>query len=146
MDRGLLLVKPDGVAAGITDDVLAAVRERGGQPRLVGRFTLDADLVDLWYPEICDEPEYRATVDFLTSGPLQLIEVRAPDAFALTRAVKREWRAASGTERRRGMLHCPDGPMDFAHEWALFAPLASGMGIPSAGPVAYPWRQRVVRS
>ena len=145
MERALLLVKPDGVAAGITDDVLAAVWQRGGSARLVGEFRLDAQLVDLWYPEICDEPGYRDTVRFLTSGPLRLIEVVSPGAFALTRAVKREWRAAYRTQRQRGMLHCPDGPVDFAHEWALFAPLAEGSGIPSSGPVAYPWRQRVAR-
>lgn len=143
MERSHLLVKPDGVALGITDAVVESVRARGAVARLVGEFSLDRELVDLWYPEICDEPGYAETVRFLTSGPLRLIEVRASDAFGLTHAIKREWRAAYRSELRRGMLHCPDGPIDFRHEWEQFAPLAEGRGFSRSGPSAFPWCQRI---
>jgi nucleoside diphosphate kinase len=141
VQRSLLLVKPDGVALGITERVVSAARERGAQARLVGEFTLDRALIDAWYPEICDEPGYRVTMDGLTAGPLHLIEVLADDVFALTRAIKREWRAAHGVAHNRGVLHCPDGPMDFAHEWAIFEPLATGRAPALAGASPYPWCQ-----
>ena len=141
--RSLLLVKPDGVTLGITPAVLDAVRDRGARAWLAGTLRLDRELVDLWYPEIRDEPQYRETVEFLVSGPLHLIGVSAVDAFALTRAVKREWRSAYGSVVQRGLLHCPDGPVDFAHEWALFAPLADGTAPPPAGPPVFPWHQTI---
>lgn len=141
MERSLLLVKPDGVALGVTPRVVAAACERGARARLVGEFTLDRVLVDAWYPEICDEPGYRATVDGLTAGPLHLIEVQADDVFPLTRAIKREWRAAHGVAHNRGMLHCPDGPVDSAHEWAIFEPLAAGRVRVARAASPYPWCQ-----
>ncbi|KND26269.1 nucleoside-diphosphate kinase [Streptomyces acidiscabies] len=117
------LVKPDGVARGLSGAVVSALRGAGLDVEAVGSFRLRAADARRWLPEKADEPDGAATLAYLCEGPVELLAVRGEDAIRRTLAVKRRLRAELGCGERRNVMHCPETLGERDHERAVFAEL-----------------------
>jgi len=70
IERTLILVKPDGVARGLTGQILARVEAKGYRIVALRQRLADADLLARHYAEHVGKPFYQPLVDFMSSGPV----------------------------------------------------------------------------
>lgn len=69
-ERTLILVKPDGVARGLTGEVLRRIERRGYKVIALQQRTISAELAEEHYAEHAGKPFFADLVEFITSGPL----------------------------------------------------------------------------
>ena len=69
-ERTLILVKPDGVARGLTGEVVSRVQAKGYQLIALELRTATAELLAKHYAEHEGKPFYQPLVAFMLSGPL----------------------------------------------------------------------------
>ena len=69
-ERTLILVKPDGVARGLTGEVLRRVEAKGYRLVAIELRTATAELLAEHYAEHQGKPFYQPLVDFMLSGPI----------------------------------------------------------------------------
>ena len=69
-DRTLVIVKPDGVARGLTGEVLRRVEAKGYQVVALKMVTARRDQLALHYAEHEGKPFYEPLVEFMSSGPV----------------------------------------------------------------------------
>ncbi|MFE7277002.1 nucleoside-diphosphate kinase [Streptomyces sp. NPDC057623] len=117
------LVKPDGVARGLSGTVVDGLRDAGLDVETVGELLLRPSDAERWLPEKTDEPDGRLTLAYLCEGPVLLLAVRGEDAIRRTLSVKRRLRAGLGCGERRNVVHCPETLGERDHERTVFAPL-----------------------
>ncbi|QNP71091.1 hypothetical protein IAG44_17705 [Streptomyces roseirectus] len=117
------LVKPDGVARGLSLVVFSALRDAGLDVEPVGSFRLRPPDAERWLPEKTDEPDGALTLAYLCEGPVELLAVRGDDAIRRTLAVKRWLRAELGCGERRNVVHCPETVGERDHERVVFGGL-----------------------
>lgn len=70
VERTLILIKPDGVARGLTGTILARVEAKGYRIVALHQRQADADLLARHYAEHVGKPFYQPLVDFMSSGPV----------------------------------------------------------------------------
>jgi nucleoside-diphosphate kinase len=68
-ERTLILVKPDGVARGLSGEVLRRVEAKGYRLAAVELRTATPELLAEHYAEHVGKPFYEPLVDFMLSGP-----------------------------------------------------------------------------
>jgi len=68
LERTLILIKPDGVARGLTGEILARVQRKGYQIQALQQRTVDEKLLSEHYAEHVGKPFYQPLVDFMASG------------------------------------------------------------------------------
>ncbi len=68
-ERTLILVKPDGVARGLSGEVLRRVEAKGYRLVAVELRTATPELLSEHYAEHVGKPFYEPLVDFMLSGP-----------------------------------------------------------------------------
>ena len=136
IERTLVLVKPDGVARGLTGEVLRRIEAKGY--RLVGVALRDAtpDLLAQHYAEHKGKPFYQPLVDFMLSGPVVAVIVegqRVIEGFRALAGATDPTAAAPGTIRgdlgrdwglavQQNLVHGSDSPESAAREIALWFP------------------------
>jgi nucleoside-diphosphate kinase len=69
-ERTLILVKPDGVARGLTGEILRRVEAKGYRLVALELRTATSELLAEHYAEHQGKAFYRPLVDFMLSGPL----------------------------------------------------------------------------
>jgi nucleoside-diphosphate kinase len=69
-ERTLILVKPDGVARGLTGEVIRRVEAKGYRLVALQLRLADAALLEKHYAEHVGKPFYEPLVQFMSSGPL----------------------------------------------------------------------------
>jgi len=136
LQRTLVLVKPDGVARGLTGEVLRRVEAKGYRIVALEMRTAPAELLEEHYAEHEGKPFYAPLVEFMGSGPLVAAVVeghRVIDGFRSLAGTTDPTTAAPGTVRgdlgrdwglpvAQNLVHGSDSPESAAREIGLWFP------------------------
>jgi len=130
----LVLVKPDGVARGLTGEILRRIEAKGY--RIVDLRMVQADraLLEQHYEEHQGKPFYEPLVAFMESGPVVAVRVagnRVIEGFRSLAGTTDPTGAAPGTIRgdlgrdwglavAQNLVHGSDGPESAERELALW--------------------------
>jgi len=133
-ERTLVLVKPDGVARGLTGAVLARIEAKGY--RLVDLRLLHAErsVLEQHYAEHQGKPFYEPLVEFMLSGPVVAAVVeghRVIEGFRSLAGTTEPTTAAPGTIRgdlgrdwgekvQQNIVHGSDSPESAAREIGIW--------------------------
>ena len=131
-ERSFVMVKPDGVAAGLTGEVILRIERRGLWLIAIRKTTMERAAAEEHYAEHAERPFYGELVDFITSGPVVMMAVEGDGAIAVLRAMMGATdpkQAAPGTIRGdfaldvgQNIIHGSDGPESAARELGLHFP------------------------
>lgn len=75
VEETLVIVKPDGVARGLTGEILRRIEAKGYQLVDVRMLTADRELLAKHYAEHEGKPFYEPLVEFMQSGPVVAMRV-----------------------------------------------------------------------
>lgn len=132
MERTLAIIKPDAVARRLTGPILQRIEDAGFAVRAMRMLRLTKAEAEGFYAVHRQRPFFAGLTTFMSSGPIVVLALEAPDAI-------RRWRdlmgatdpaqAAPGTLRReygtsieRNATHGSDGPETAAFELCYFFP------------------------
>ena len=138
-ERTLILVKPDGVARGLSGEVLRRVEAKGYRLVAVELRIASADLLARHYAEHEGKPFYQPLVDFMLSGPILAVVAegqRVIEGFRALAGATDPTSALPGTIRgdlgrdwglavQQNLVHGSDSPQSAAREIALWFPTLS---------------------
>jgi nucleoside-diphosphate kinase len=136
VERTLVLVKPDGVARGLTGEVIRRIEAKGYRLVALQQRAATADLLAQHYAEHEGKPFYQPLVDFMLSGPVVAMVVegqRVIEGFRSLAGATDPTAAAPGTIRgdlgrdwgvavQQNIVHGSDSPESAAREIALWFP------------------------
>jgi nucleoside-diphosphate kinase len=136
VQRTLILVKPDGVARGLTGLILARIEAKGYRIVALQQRMADADLLAEHYAEHVGKPFYQPLVDFMSSGPLVAVIAeghRVIEGFRALAGATDPTVALPGTIRgdlgrdwglrvQQNLVHGSDSPESAARETRLWFP------------------------
>ncbi len=130
MEKSLVLVKPDGVAKGLTGEIIARLERRGLKICALKLMRLARTQAETHYGEHRGKPFFDGLVDFITSGPLVAMVVQGENAVRVIRTMMGPTNpadAAPGTIRGdyalnigNNVIHGSDGLQSAAREIAIF--------------------------
>lgn len=132
MERTFAIIKPDAMAAGYAEDIIAVIKDHGFKIIAQEERELSRAEVEEFYAEHKERSFFPEVVAFMTSGPVTLIALEKKDAI-------KGWRdlmgatdpaqAAEGTIRKtfgrskgNNATHGSDSPASAARELAFFFP------------------------
>ena len=128
-ERSFAMIKPDGVEAGLTGEIIARIERRGLSIVRLEKSTIARELAEEHYAEHRERPFFGELVDFITSGPVVKMAVEGPGAIAVLRTMMGPTNpqdAPPGTIRGdfaldvgRNVIHGSDGPDSAERELAL---------------------------
>jgi nucleoside-diphosphate kinase len=130
----LVLVKPDGVARGLTGEILRRIEAKGYALVDIKLVEADRALLGQHYAEHEGKPFYEPLVEFMESGPIVAIRVagnRVIEGFRSLAGTTDPTTAAPGTIRgdlgrdwglkvQQNLVHGSDSPESAARELALW--------------------------
>ena len=136
IERTLVLVKPDGVARGLTGEVIRRVEAKGYRVVALQLRAATAELLAQHYAEHQGKPFYQPLVDFMLSGPVVALVAeghRVIEGFRALAGATDPTAAAPGTIRgdlghdwglavQQNLVHGSDSPESAAREIALWFP------------------------
>jgi nucleoside-diphosphate kinase len=136
IERTLVIVKPDGVARGLTGEILRRVEAKGYQLVAAQLRRADADLLAAHYAEHVGKPFYTPLVEFMSSGPVLAVVAegqRVIEGFRSLAGATDPVVAAPGTIRgdlgrdwglavQQNLVHGSDSPESAAREIGLWFP------------------------
>ncbi|MEW6582493.1 MAG: nucleoside-diphosphate kinase [Actinomycetota bacterium] len=129
MERSFVMVKPDGVARGLTGEIVGRIERRG--LRIVGlkKARMARNVAEEHYGEHRERPFFGELVDFITSGPVVMMAVEGEGAIGALRTMMGPTNpldAPPGTIRGdfatalgENVVHGSDGPESAARELDL---------------------------
>jgi nucleoside-diphosphate kinase len=129
VERSFVMVKPDGVARGLTGEIIGRIERRGY--RIVGmkKTTMARPVAEEHYGEHSERPFFGELVEFITSGPVVMMAVEGEGAIAALRtmmgatnpldAAPGTIRGDFATEVGENVVHGSDGPDSAARELGL---------------------------
>ncbi len=85
LERTLVLVKPNGVARGLSGEIIARFERRGFALKGLKLVQVSRDLAEEHYEEHRDKDFFGELVTFLTSGPVVAITVEGVSAVRVAR-------------------------------------------------------------
>ena len=132
VERTFAMIKPDAVAAGKTDAIIQAIKDRGFTVVAQRELTLDKDTAEKFYGVHADKPFYGDLVNFITSGPAVVLALEKEDAISDWRefmgatnpadAAEGTLRKTYGTDIGHNAVHGSDSSDSAAQELKLFFP------------------------
>jgi nucleoside-diphosphate kinase len=136
IERTLVLVKPDGVARGLTGEVLRRIEAKGYRLVALVQRSATPDLLAQHYAEHQGKPFYQPLVDFMLSGPVVAVIVegqRVIEGFRALAGATDPTAASPGTIRgdlgrdwglavQQNIVHGSDSPESAAREIGLWFP------------------------
>jgi len=132
VERTLVLVKPDGVARGLTGEIIGRLERKGLKIVALEQRVLDRATAEEHYAEHSAKPFFGDLVDFITSGPVLALAVRGEDAIAGVRGLMGATNpadSAPGTIRgdlatllSENVVHGSDSTASARRELRLFFP------------------------
>ena len=84
-EETLVLVKPDGVARGLTGSILARIEAKGYALVDIRLVEPDRDRLEKHYAEHAGKPFYEPLLEFMMSGPVVVQVLERDDAVAKNR-------------------------------------------------------------
>ncbi len=135
-ERTLILVKPDGVARGLSGEILRRIEAKGYRLVAITLVQADEDLLAAHYEEHVGKPFYVPLVEFMLSGPTLAVVAegdRVIEGFRSLAGVTDPTVAAPGTIRGdlgrqwptavlQNLVHGSDSPESAAREIAIWFP------------------------
>ncbi len=123
------MIKPDGVAAGLTGEIISRIERRGLVVVGLKKLTVTRDAAESHYAEHRARPFFGELVDFIVSGPVVMLAVEGQGAIGALRTMMGATNpldAAPGTVRGdyaldvgQNIIHGSDGEESAARELAL---------------------------
>ena len=134
LQETLVLVKPDGVARGLTGEILRRIEAKGYELVDLRMLQADRDLLSKHYEEHVGKPFYEPLVEFMESGPTVALRVAGNGVVAGFRSLAGTTdptTAAPGTIRgdlgrdwglkvQQNLVHGSDSPESAARELSLW--------------------------
>ena len=134
VEETLVIVKPDGVARGLTGEILRRIEAKGYQLVDVRMLTADRELLARHYAEHEGKPFYEPLVEFMQSGPVVAMRVagdRVIEGFRSLAGATDPTAALPGTIRgdlgrdwglkvQQNLVHGSDAPESAQRELALW--------------------------
>ncbi len=135
-ERTLVLVKPDGVARGLSGEVLRRIEAKGYTLVAAELRTATPEVLAEHYAEHAGKPFFAPLVDFMASGPLLALVVegnRVIEGFRVLAGATDPTTAAPGTIRgdlgrdwglpvTQNIVHGSDSTLSAEREIALWFP------------------------
>ena len=87
LQQTLILVKPDGVARGLTGDVIKRIEQRGLKIIGLKLVKIDPDFSKKHYAAHVDKGFYQSVEDFMTSGPVVAMVIEGVEAIENVRKI-----------------------------------------------------------
>ena len=136
VERTLVLVKPDGVARGLSGEVIRRIEAKGYRLVALQQRAADEELLAQHYAEHQGKSFYRPLVDFMLSGPVVALVAegqRVVEGFRSLAGATDPTAAAPGTIRGdlgrdwgaavvQNVVHGSDSPESAAREINLWFP------------------------
>ena len=129
-ERTLVLVKPDGVARGLTGEVLRRIETKGYRVVALQLLSATPELLAQHYAEHEGKPFYEPLVDFMSSGPVTAVVIeghRCIGGFRALAGATDPTAALPGTIRGDlassmpdNLVHGSDSPESAAREIGLW--------------------------
>ncbi len=130
MEKTLVLVKPDGVAQGLTGEIIARFERRGLTVAALKMLCLARAKAESHYAEHKEKPFFGDLVAFITSGPIVAMVVAGENAVKVVRTMVGPTNpadAAPGTIRgdfalnlQKNVIHGSDSPASAEREIAIY--------------------------
>jgi nucleoside-diphosphate kinase len=134
VEETLVIVKPDGVARGLTGEILRRIEAKGYQLVDVRMLTADRELLAKHYAEHEGKPFYEPLVEFMQSGPVVALRVagdRVIEGFRSLAGATDPTAALPGTIRgdlgrdwglrvQQNLVHGSDAPESAQRELGLW--------------------------
>ena len=130
--RSLVLVKPDGVARGLTGEILRRIESKGYRLVALELRVANRELLEEHYAEHAGKPFFEPLVEFMSSGPHVALVIEGHQSIAGFRSLAGATDptvAAPGTIRgdlclsgSQNIVHASDSPESAAREIALWFP------------------------
>jgi nucleoside-diphosphate kinase len=132
-ERSFVMVKPDGVARGLSGEVISRIERRGLSIVAMRKAVMERAVAEEHYGEHRERPFFGELVDFITSGPVVMLAVEGDEgtcaALRTMMGPTNPLDAPPGTIRGdfaldvgRNVIHGSDGPDSAARELALHFP------------------------
>jgi nucleoside-diphosphate kinase len=135
-ERSFVMVKPDGVAAGLTGEIITRIERRGLSILALRKDTMATYVAEEHYGEHIERPFFGELVAFITSAPVVMMAIEGEGAIGALRTMMGPTNpldAPPGTIRGdfaldlgRNVVHGSDGTESAARELALHFPDLSG--------------------
>jgi nucleoside-diphosphate kinase len=127
------MVKPDGVAGGLTGEIVSRIERRGFTIVGLKKAVMARAAAEEHYGEHRERPFFGELVEFVTSGPVVMMAVEGPEgsiaALRTMMGATNPLNAAPGTIRGdfaldvgQNVIHGSDGAESAARELALHFP------------------------
>lgn len=134
IEETLVLVKPDGVARGLTGEILRRIEAKGYALVDIRLVQADRELLGKHYEEHQGKPFYEPLVSFMESGPVVAIRLagnRVIEGFRSLAGTTDPTTASPGTIRgdlgrdwgaavQQNLVHGSDSPESASRELALW--------------------------
>jgi nucleoside-diphosphate kinase len=131
-ERSFVMVKPDGVAAGLTGEIITRIERRGLSILALRKDTMATYVAEEHYGEHSERPFFGELVAFITSAPVVMMAIEGEGAIGALRTMMGPTNpldAPPGTIRGdfaldlgRNVVHGSDGTESAARELALHFP------------------------
>lgn len=128
-ERTFVMIKPDGVEAGLTGEIISRIERRGLTIVGLKKTTMAQAIAEEHYGEHSERPFFGELVDFITSGPVVMLAVEGQGAIGVMRTMMGPTNpqdAPPGTIRGdfaldvgQNVIHGSDGPESAARELGL---------------------------
>jgi nucleoside-diphosphate kinase len=132
MERTLAIIKPDAVERRLAGRIIQRIEEAGFQIRAIRMMHLSRREAEGFYAVHRERPFFPSLTTFMTTGPIVVMALEAPDAISRWRTLMGATdpaRADASTLRRefgssieRNATHGSDAPDTAAVEVAYFFP------------------------
>lgn len=101
-EQSLVLIKPDGVARGLTGEILRRIEQKGYQVVGLRMLNPSSEQLAAHYAEHAGKPFYEPLIAFMSSGPVVAIKIegdRVIEGFRVLAGTTDPTTAAPGTIR-----------------------------------------------
>jgi len=129
LERTLLMIKPDGVEAKITGEVISRVERKGLKIVAIKKFLFTRELAEKFYAVHKNKPFFNELIEYITSGEVVALLVEGESAIKVVRnlvgptdstiAPPGTIRGDFGTSIQRNVVHASDSPESSQYEIKL---------------------------
>ena len=130
MESTFIMVKPDGVARGLVGEVIGRFERKGLRLEKLRMLAIDEELAGRHYGEHLEKPFYPDLLEFITSGPVVVMEWSGESAVTVARSLMGPTNAVDappgtirgdlGLEITKNIVHGSDSPASAERELAIF--------------------------
>jgi nucleoside-diphosphate kinase len=129
-EKTFIIVKPDGVARGLTGTIIARLEAKGFKLVAAKFAQVTREKAAVHYAEHDGKPFFNSLLDFITSSPVMLLVVEGNHAIASVRnlvgktngteAAPGTIRGDYGSSRSMNLIHASDSPESAVREISNF--------------------------